>query len=450
MSSNIFKRGDYGRYYYFKQLIELHNDTLNIEAEHAKYIIKTDDKKRLSLVELEFYKTYVHESIHFLDSTTTIWGIEYTVRLFNCLKNNNSSQFVDAFLLNDAEIEQHTSLNSTTAETKVFTYRTMRSILSYDKQHGVHILFKYYDVDDQGFSEVLSTPISMLALLEGHAFASENLEALLVLNSSDDRVSAAFLEREYERVLSDARLTEYTCLLAFTEQLFEKFSFEEKLITVIHTCRLALDLPVLFPFPESYIDACFKNADAVLVSSLKMELGRGMNRSSLVGLILIILSSVIESIPIGLEENFELALEDRLFEMFRRDGDTLAECKKNFWLYRDLEYEFGCELLREKGAELAYMSAKLNKDRVWSNFDLDKLVLPDVLLSTGEFVSSKNRIDYDMESYFYSGDDTSEELDLIIKNIKTKKPHLRPAVYHDWLQRIKAGETGVRFYPDDN
>jgi len=181
-----------------------------------------------------------------------------------------------------------------------------------------------------------------------------------------------------------------------------------------------------------------------------MELGRGMNRSSLVGLILIVLSSVIESIPIGHKENFELALEDRLFEMFRRNGETLAECKQNFWLHRDLEYESGCELLREKGAELAYMFAKLNKDREWCNFDLDKLVLPDVLLSTGEFVSSKHRIDYDMESYFYSCDDTSEELDRIIKDIKTKKPHLRPAVYHDWLQRIKAGETGVRFYPDDN
>ncbi|MFD3283359.1 hypothetical protein ACE41O_09540 [Alteromonas macleodii] len=446
MSHSIFRKNAYGSYYFFRQVIEIHNDTLLIDEDKAGKIIESCGTDAVNEREINFYRTYVHESTHFLDSTTTIWGIEYSIRLYNCLKNNNRKELVDVFLLNDSEIQQHSSFDD--VNSTYINYRTIRSIPAYDAKHGAHLLFKYYDVQKGLFSEVLSVPVSMLALIEGHAFAQEQCAALALMKSKNDHVSINLLEREYRKILHDPNFTEYSCILAFTEQLFEKYEFEEKLLIVIYTCRMALDLPTLFPFPEQYIDSFFNECKPELISALKMELMRGMNRSSLAVLMLIALSHVLEKEPIDKTCSFSSELEASLFKIFRRNEETIEKCREKFHIFRTLEYETGCTLLNEKGAELAFLSATNNNQWKWLYSDLDKVAIPQVLLSSGPFIDSKLTLNFDMEKQYFSYDEQVLQLTQLVEKNKGK-PHLRPDFVHEWLKELKgSGAGGLFFLPD--
>ena len=448
MSKYIFNNEDYGRYYFFTQFIELNNEKLGVDAVRAAEIITAKSAESFTPNEIEFYKTFIHESQHFLDSTSTLWGIEYSIRLFNCLNNENHPKYVDVFALNDSEIEQHTDLNRET-ESDHFSYREMRSILSYDEDHGVHIQFKYYDNDGFEFSLVHTTPLSMLAVLEGHAFSQEQLISLELYDSRMDSVSLHLVESKYKDTLKKINSTEYTCVLAFVEHIFPKLEFKNKLKIVTYASELVLNIPVFMPsVQESYIDVLFQNSDPELISSLKMELARGMNRSSLLCIILLLLQWSFEKEPIDEQGSFEKQLENRLFSVFLHEGQDLSSWKERFFMLWEMEYDNGCKLLAEKNIELVRLSAVGNKNEPSHYFNKSNLVLPSIALSTGEFVSSVNELDYDMEKHYYEFSDNANSLQGLLAQRKGKKPHLRPYVYHDWLERIKRGETGTKFYPE--
>ena len=201
-------------------------------------------------------------------------------------------------------------------------------------------------------------------------------------------------------------------------------------------------------FPEGIIDGLFRNSDPLLISSLKMEFGRGMNRSSLLCLMLIVLQFSFEKDPIDEQGNFESQLEDRLFSVFLYEGQDLSRWKEQFFMMWEMEYDHGCQLLAEKEIELARLSAVGNKNKSWHNFNISNVLLPSIALSTGEFVCSENNIDYDMEKHYYEYSDNADNLQRLLEQRKGKKPHLRPYVYHDWLERIKRGDTGTKFYPE--
>jgi hypothetical protein len=449
MSNSLFRKDAYGLYHYFEQVIEIRNDILNLNHARAQEIVTSKGLEAITDEEIEFYKTYIHESVHFLDSTSTLWGMEYTCRLYNCFNSNNSKEAIQVFLLNDSEIEQHAH-SRTPANAALVEYHTMRSILSYDPRYGTYINFKYYNHDGNGFSEVFSAPLTMLALLEGHAYAQELLAALALFKSKDDPISIHLLKREYEKTLSDTALSEYTCILSFTEQLFDVYKFEERLSIVVLVCRFVLDLPDLFPFPQAHIDSCFSNnTDEQIISAFKMELNRGMNRSSLVALILILLHCSLEAKPINSSHEFSRELENRLFELFAQDGESIESCKQTFKTFHDISYETGLSLLHEKGAELAYLSALANKDKDWFSFNLAEVALPSALLTSGELLNANRELDYDIQELVFSDDEKAIELTKILKQEKARKPHLRPKVCHDWLRKIEAGETGVNYYPED-
>ncbi len=448
MSKTIFNSGDYGRYYFFTQLIELNNDKLGISASRASELINSNVAESFTSNEIEFYKTFIHEAVHFLDSTSTLWGIEYSYRLYNCLTSDNEGNYVDVFALNDSEIEQHTDLNRD-LDTKSFSYREMRAVLSYDEEHGVHVQFKYYDNDGRSFLLTHSTPLSMLAVLEGHAFSQEQLFALDVYETREDIVSIRFLQENHSDKLHESNSTEYTCILAFVEQIFPMLSFRHKLMVVNYASELVLNMPVMMStFPEEYIDGLFRSSDPTLISSLKMELRRGMNRPSLLCLMLIVLKFSFEKDPVDTHANFEKQLEDRLFGTFLFEGQDLEKWKQRFATMWESEYDLGCELFAEKGFQLARLSAVANKNKSWHSYEKSNLFLPSIALSTGEFVNTKRNIDYDMENHFFEFSDNADSLQKLLEQRKGKKPHLRPYVYHDWLERIKKGETGTRFYSE--
>lgn len=449
MSKSLFRQSEYGSYHFLEQIVEIRNDVLGLTPERAQEVLRSLDFKSMTDKDIEFYKTYIHESVHFIDSTTSLWGMEYTCRLYNCFNNNNSQHSINVFLLNDSEIEQH--FHSRKVHTpSPMEYRTIRSILSYTPKYGAHIIFKYYNNEGKGWYEVNSTPLTMLALLEGHAYSQELLTAISIYKARDDHMSISLLKQYHEKMLKDKTLCEYTCILSFTEQLFEDYTFEEQLLIVTFVSQFALDLPALFHFPDVYVDLLFgPNTDEHIISAFKMELNRGMNRSSLIALILILLHSRLKARPIKSPCEFSKELENRLFEVFMKDGESIESCKQTFKTFHEISYETSLNLLHEKGAELAYLSAVANKGKDWFSFNLTEVFLPSALLTSGELLNANRELEYDIQELVFSDDKKIRELTKILKQENAQKPHLRPKICHDWLKKIEAGETGVHYYPED-
>lgn len=445
MSKNVFNSKNLGEYYFFLHYIELNDEVMMIPAQRASQVV-LQQTNNLSAEEILFLKTYLHETTHLLDSSASIWGIEYSIRLINCLNDMSNTKPMEVFATNHSEIELHTDLLLSN-EREYFEYREMRSVLSYDTSHGVHLQFHYYNN-----KHILShkTPVSMLSVLEGHAFAVEQLKEIEIYENKNDIVSLKLLERAYLKTLHNPLRTEYTCLLAFSEQIYPSKTFKEKLIILDFTCRFCLNIPSIgFPFPSYYIDGLFRNSDEKLVSSLKMDLSRGMNRSSLLCLILIVLKYSFDEIQINEDDTFESQVEDRVFDIFRRGNQTLKQCKQSLLSLWEVEYDLGCKLLDEKGFELANKLAILNKGYSWNKFDHITAALPEVGLVTGSFINAKNPIKFDMEQHFYKYSDAADQLIRSLQNINKKKQHLNPNTAHAWLNDINEGKNSfIKFYDE--
>lgn len=180
-----------------------------------------------------------------------------------------------------------------------------------------------------------------------------------------------------------------------------------------------------------------------------MDLSRGMNRSSLLCLILIVLKYSFDEIQINEDDTFESQVEDRVFDIFRRGNQTLKQCKQSLLSLWEVEYDLGCKLLDEKGFELANKLAILNKGYSWNKFDHITAALPEVGLVTGSFINAKNPIKFDMEQHFYKYSDAADQLIKSLQNINKKKQHLNPNTAHAWLNDINEGKNSfIKFYDE--
>lgn len=104
--------------------------------------------------------------------------------------------------------------------------------------------------------------------------------------------------------------------------------------------------------------------------------------------------------------------------------------------------------MNEKGAELAFLSATNNNQWKWLYSDLDKVAIPQVLLSSGPFIDSKLTLNFDMEKQYFSYDEQVLQLTQLVEK-NNGKPHLRPDFVHEWLKELKgSGAGGMFFLPD--
>ncbi len=449
MSKNVLNSKNLGDYYFFLNYIELNNIGIGISGERAQQIIESQETSSLTEKDILYLKTYVHEVTHLIDSTTSLWGLEYSSRLKSCLNNIGDENSVSVFALNYSEIELHEDL-LLQGKSERLEYREMRSILNYDVEHGVHLQFYYYDFIDSAYRLVHKTPVSMLSLMEGHAFVVEHLLELELYESKEDLVSLKLVESEFLKILDDPDRTEYTCLLAFADFLYPQLEFKTKFQLIDVVCRFCLNLPSIgFPFPNEYIDGLFGTSDPKLVSSLKMELSRGMNRSALVCLTLIVIKYSLEERDLDVVEDIQKQLFERVCEPFQTGYATQEKFLDTFFSLWNHEYDFRCEMLEDDGFELVKKLAESNKSLVWDTIDLNKISLPDIGLSSGEFIRARNRIDYNMEEHFFSYSDIATELTEKLQNLSTKKSHLTPNIHHAWLTDIESGESNfIKFYEE--
>ncbi|HBY0280155.1 TPA: hypothetical protein MIO03_28155, partial [Klebsiella pneumoniae subsp. pneumoniae] len=78
---------------------------------------------------------------------------------------------------------------------------------------GVYIRVHFFGYVNN-YQEILNIPLSMLAILEGHAYAQEQLFHWEILEKRNDFFKLKMLENEIKEKLQQTDLVEYTCVLS--------------------------------------------------------------------------------------------------------------------------------------------------------------------------------------------------------------------------------------------
>lgn len=204
--------------------------------------IDTFDEKVQAIIDLR--ALLMHEVTHFLDMTTTLWGLEYTCRKSRVLRQISQQEEynreLDVFKLNTAEIEVHHALLM--RDEISLKNCTVTHTISINEDFGPVLTVSYH----RNGKECHRIPISMLTVFEGHATANETIRKIKDLgrlSRIECRIATDLMHEEFNNHLNDPSLTEYTCLLYLIRVHFEEeLTLLEMLTLFSEIVRFTLNL----------------------------------------------------------------------------------------------------------------------------------------------------------------------------------------------------------------
>lgn len=437
-----------GQYDFFTQVIEINNEALDFNKEDVLRIINAKNPLSLKDKELKLYKTYIHELVHFFDCNSTLWGLEFTGRMYRYFEDPESEQAFEVISLNDSEIAMHNLLKYKKSETNKINFDTIKYSLNYSHQLGPHVVFSYLKFTNGKMEPAHQVVLSMLSLLEGHAYCHEQLFALRAYEHQNDIVSENLLRLEVEELVKDPNNTEYTCIIAFVLQLFPNLPFKNALELVIALSKIVLNAPMLMKsgVPAFLIQKVFGKSDVKLVSSMTMDLARGMNRSTLFLILLMYLAYYddVHDFPQG--ENFINDVETLIFELFKLDFNQ-EDIKNSMFTFWDIEYEHLSKYLEDKGALLTHITATQMRNKPWYSIEPNKIDVPQFYITDCELITPSNNLRVNVDKHCNDILENALALENRLKNDPPQKQHLPPYAAHDWLADLRAGRTGGNFYP---
>jgi hypothetical protein len=436
----MFNLQTHGEYEYVTQMIEINNELFHRSALDMSRIINSTCPSGLKGREVDLYQTYMHEMTHFLDSTTTIWGLQYTARMYRWF-NDKNAQCLEVFALDDSEITMHQMLSQEESELSL-AFEQIKFSLEYAETVGLYVHLHY--LNGQG-GRLQSIPLSMLSLFEGNAYAQEKLVTCRMYEDDNDVVSLSLLEREISERISNLKSSEYTGLLALVMQIFPRVKLSRKLELLSIISKFCFNAPASFMMmlPEGLLKVLFSGAPDNYVSALKMEFSRGSHRSILALVVLLSIVAQVGEQQERLNELSQLDIEELILQICNSNGETvqvLREMLKSFWL---IEFELLAESCNKSGAKLAFLMANQVKERNWYSTELDDLMLPQIMLSSGELINHINPLNFDMEKHSDDMLYNNIELEKALKNYGIKREHLSPSFHHGWLEHMRNEGTGL-------
>lgn len=441
MSQRFFNKHTLGSFDFINYLIEIDNELFGKTTEEVIKIINADNISELHDKDLELYQTYIHEMTHFLDLTTTLWGLEYSGRMYRYfqLKTDNS---LEVFTLNDCEIMLHHHCYAQQITGSFFN--KVKYSERYDRDNGVIVLFHYFDEFDK---ELHSRPLSMLALLEGHAYCKEMLLAINKYNKENDFVSLSLLERKIESQVFKLESCEYTSFLALIFQIMPKASLQCQLEFLCKVFEFCLDIPVMYMAmtPRFILELAFWSAEPQIISSLEMEFNRSQSRHVLALVFIIYILHRLRNDNIELNANTINEIDSFIVDIYICNDESPSLVQQSIEKLWAIDYEIYLELVNEQGAGLVVLMANQRKKLGWKTRDVKDFQLPDFYLSNCDIVSPKKRLDFDIEKHFSLITSKSKGLEEKLKQYGIKKEHLNPSFCHGWLQHI-AHNSGSGIY----
>ncbi|MEI4962415.1 hypothetical protein [Aeromonas caviae] len=113
-----------------------------------------------------------------------------------------------------------------------------------------------------------------------------------------------------------------------------------------------------------------------------------------------------------------------------------------------MEFNPLIEHLKDIGAFLAENISAQLVGKPWYSVEFEEIDLPSITLSSGEIVTPRKNIAFDVNGHIDLMLSSVAELNAKIKEYGVIRQHLRPKIYQDMVSKINAGFNGIVFYPD--
>lgn len=350
---------------------------------------------------------FVHEVTHFLDLTTTLWGLEYTARKSALLDKihlgEDHEQALNVFMLNTSELEMHKALLVRDGESLAGC--TMNHGLMIHPDYGPIIVVIYY----RDGVECHKIPLSMLALFEAHATANEVLSKIRDIDQIPDEneriVAHAHVNQEFNEHLHDPALTEYTLLLNLAKLHFPELSLRELLVFFSALARFTMNQDAL---SLSILSDRMRFLPTEAGDALSLDMKRGTSRAVVAFKTLLFMHEWIsKGTPMENSENINM-LKTRpnkaIRQLWEDDNvkfmDAMAQIERNCYLGLLQNRRHDLPDFEIVSASIAANMALLENSPV-GLLSLSDLTLMDAILNE-DFtpIAMPKRLDIDAISYF--------------------------------------------------
>lgn len=390
-------------------------------------IFEQNFKKKYNHKEISILSLIYHEVTHFLDLTTTLWGIEYFVRksMFSVKKTSDSG---DVFKLNYTELLMHEDLVKKYNKNIKLLNCIMNHHLEYNTKFGtyVNIIFKDH------FSEKVETSINMLTLIESHAYCVESLIKIKYIESEPNRTEQIVLLKELdieiEDFLNNPEYIEYNMFIVLAKKHFNYLTIKELFNFLHHLFIHVLDMDFhLIGKLIPYIEKSFTNT--YLGNSIILDMRRGLSRHVIAFKLILFLYGFIDIAEDKIKrdlikklKNEPLTFIDDFYNYFQIDrygisSDFQFDTIYNLFLeknYEAFDYKFFKETVKHN---------RTNSHSIYELKNLNEYKLVDIFLNDYfSSISMPNRVDINIYEY-----DNSKEINEINNYVKDlKKFHIHP------------------------
>jgi len=376
-------------------------------------VLKKDykGKKFNNSFEENVYCTVFHEVTHFLDLTTTVWGLEYSYRKLRVIKNNFDPNILDVFKLNVAEIEIFNDNKFSWRREIDFNNCVLTHSPVYTENWGAFIVVNIFKdfIDRYNYNLIAQIPINMLTVLETNAVATEYLIKLKHSISFPNEI-----EKEFDNFINDPRYIEYNILLLLLRRGFNFLTLEKLLIFTKYLIKISLNLDMFsLSSLANIIEKTFENK--IIGNTIGMELRRGMSRDILVFKLILIFHSMIENDK-HLKKELSQNPKNFLYKFLLSDNEqTLIDFSINSAF--KMINEDTLNIFNYKLIEQSFLNNyPLLQNNIETDYLLKDFALPDILLEDQEtIVTPPNRINFNIIDFFNNNFDDIYTLNQALK-----------------------------------
>lgn len=274
--------------------------------KYDEYIQLISDEYHLYRI-IDFKSLIIHEQTHFLDLTSSIWGLEFNIRKNNCIlsKKNSEEQenALDVFSINYAEIlKMHRSFNEN--KNSLFDYRKVinyKHFYHYDKCVGVSL-----EIQLNYKNSSISVPVSMLSVLESHAFSNEYLskyaDASQIENRNIRRKITKQIDENYIEFMNNPIYHEYNILLKLINIHYSKLGLNVVQNLKLCSAIMGLCIDMGGMMMSSISNNIYKAIESHYKYSIKADWMRGSSRHILAMKIILLMYDYVKSLKISEKE----------------------------------------------------------------------------------------------------------------------------------------------------
>lgn len=391
-----------------------------------------------------FKSIIVHEQTHFLDLTCTQWGLEYNYRKINYL-NERTREKAEVFFLNSCELlEMHLGHSK---ENLISTYKDVTQFnhsIEYNKDLGA-IVFIHFTLKNKSSQKI---PVTMLSLIESHAFSNEYLSRITDAKYIKDKENRKkFLKRtieNYHDFLDSPKAHEYNIFNNLIHIHFEKYNLNTEELLRLTSAIMGFSLEIESSEMSLISNPISKGMHSPYTDLIQAELMRGQLRHVVALKTILMMYDLTKSLKATERKILKNILKTNPSAAIKRTWDyytsgQLSKYKNFIQAKKYLRQSLISELNTEKyphAHQIFKESTNQIESFIKNNFtikNLNEYKLLDMirdsnsLTTNAEIINFPNRYNIDTEQYFFSTELSEIEEALSSDHfLNIKKQHLSP------------------------